>query len=192
MFKSRPTPELRLDDCDPCHARASRRPLEAFAGVITRFTGSSWAFAAAVGIIVLWAVSGPVFGFSQTWQLLVNTGTTIATFLMVFLIQRSQNKDSRALHLKLNELLAALEGASNRLLNVEDLSEEQLQTLHRHYAELSRLAQQRQEITKSHSIEEAGRRDRHKHREPASGKSTLQGNSAPAPPAAEIVEGHLE
>src|ERR1051325_2332377 len=85
----------------------------------TRWAGSSAAFGIAVGTIVVWGVTGPLFGFSDTWQLVINTGTTIVTFLMVFLIQRSQNKDSQALHLKLNEIVAALEGASNRLINVE-------------------------------------------------------------------------
>src|SRR5438067_2326043 len=90
----------------------------------TRWTGSSAAFAIAVAVIVVWAATGPIFKFSDTWQLVINTGTTIVTFLMVFLIQRQQNKDSLAIHLKLNEVLAALEGASNRLINVEDLTEE--------------------------------------------------------------------
>jgi low affinity Fe/Cu permease len=82
----------------------------------------------------------PLFGFSDTWQLVINTGTTVVTFLMVFLIQRSQNKDSQAIHLKLNELVAAVEGASNRLINVEDLTEEEVRTLHRHYARIEAVA----------------------------------------------------
>ncbi len=89
-----------------------------------------------VGIVVVWLVTGPLFGFSDTWQLVINTGTTIVTFLMVFLIQRSQNKDSLAVQLKLNELVAAVQGASNRLIDVEDLTEEELRALHRHYAKL--------------------------------------------------------
>jgi len=113
-------------------------------------------------VVAVWLVSGPLFGFSDTWQLVINTGTTIVTFLMVFLIQRAQNNDSRALHLKLNELIAALEGASSRLLNIEDLSEEQLVVLHRHYAKLAKLAKQEHELTKSHSIEEAERRHQRK------------------------------
>lgn len=133
-------------------------PPEWFAAQAIRWAGSSWAFGIAAGLIVAWALAGPFFRFSETWQLVINTGTTIITFLMVFLIQRTQNKDSRALHLKLNELLAAVEGASNRLLNVEDLSEDQLQTLHRHFDRLTKLAQQEGELTHSHSIEEAERR----------------------------------
>src|SRR5438876_1872548 len=107
--------------------------LERASGWATRWTGSSIAFAIAVGVILVWAVTGPLFGFSDTWQLVINTGTTIVTFLMVFLIQRSQNKDALVLHLKLNEIVAALEGASNRLINVEDLTEDEVRMLHGYY-----------------------------------------------------------
>src|SRR3954447_9619809 len=99
---------------------------EVFARLATAWTGSSWAFAIALGIIIVWLATGPLFNYSDTWQLIINTGTTIVTFLMVFLIQRSQNKDSLAIQLKLNEIVAALEGASNRLINVEDLSEDEV------------------------------------------------------------------
>src|SRR4051812_16602064 len=96
---------------------------ETFSGSVTRFTGSTPAFATACGIVIVWGMLGPVFRFSDTWQLVINTGTTIVTFLMVFLIQRSQNKDALAIHMKLNELVAAVDGASNRLIDVESLSE---------------------------------------------------------------------
>jgi low affinity Fe/Cu permease len=109
----------------------------------------------AVGVVIVWALLGPVFHFSDTWQLVVNTGTTIVTFLMVFLIQRSQNKDSLAIHLKLNEIVAVLQGASNRLINVEDLTEQEVATLHRHYRTLAEIAKRDVTITASHSIEEA-------------------------------------
>ncbi len=132
--------------------------LERISGAVTDWTGSSTAFACAVGVIVVWAVLGPVFGFSDTWQLVINTGTTIVTFLMVFLIQRSQNKDALAIHLKLNELVAALEGASNRLIDVEALSEKDLRTLHEHFSMLARLAGEEADIAQSHSVEEADRR----------------------------------
>ena len=99
--------------------------------------------------------TGPLFGFSDTWQLVINTGTTIVTFLMVFLIQRSQNKDSMAIQLKLNELVAALKGASNRLIDIEELSEEELNVLHRHYAKLVTMAKKEADVTNSHSVEEA-------------------------------------
>ena len=138
--------------------------LEHSARLVTVWTGSSQAFACAVGVIIGWALLGPVFHFSDTWQLVINTGTTIVTFLMVFLIQRSQNKDSLAIHLKLNEIVAALEGASNRLINVEDLSEDDVRTLHKHYRALMALAQRNGKIRESHSVEEAQSRDLAKRR----------------------------
>ena len=134
------------------------RALEAFSRRVTDWAGTSWAFAVAFGVILVWAVTGPLFGFSDTWQLVINTGTTIVTFLMVFLIQRSQNKDALALHLKLNEIVAAVEGSSNRLINVEDLTEDEVRMLHRHYARLAALAHESGEITESHSVEEAAAR----------------------------------
>jgi low affinity Fe/Cu permease len=125
----------------------------------THAAGSSWAFATSLVIVIAWLASGPFFKFSNTWQLVINTGTTIVTFLMVFLIQRSQNKDSQAIHLKLNEIIASLEGTSNRLVDVEDLSEAELAALHRFYAKLSRMAAHDADITASHSID--GARSRH-------------------------------
>lgn len=135
---------------------------ERFARASTHWTGSTPAFILAVAVVVIWIVTGPLFGFSDTWQLVINTGTTIVTFLMVFLIQRAQNNDSRAVHLKLNELVAAVRGASNHLLNVEDASEEELKTLHAHYQELAKLADQATELQQSHSVEEAVGRHRSK------------------------------
>jgi len=128
---------------------------EAFSTRVTRWTGSTQAFALALVIIIVWAAAGPVFHYSDTWQLVINTGTTIVTFLMVFLIQRAQNKDSLAIHLKLNELVAARKGASNRLIDVETLTEKDLAALHRYYSELSKLARTETDITESHSVEEA-------------------------------------
>src|SRR5262245_31007488 len=110
--------------------------LERVSGKVTVWAGSSTAFALAVGALVVWAASYPLFADFNTWQLVINTGTTIVTFLMVFLIQRTQNKDSRAIHLKLNELVAAMRGASNRLINAENLTEEELETLHAYYFKL--------------------------------------------------------
>jgi low affinity Fe/Cu permease len=129
-----------------------------FASWATHATGSTAAFLLACLVIIVWLVTGPIFHFSDTWQLIINTGTTIVTFLMVFLIQRSQNKDSLALQLKLNEIVAALEGASNRLISVEDLSEEELKTLHIHYQRLAEMAKSEAAIRESHSIEEAEQR----------------------------------
>ena len=113
------------------------------------------AFGCALGIILVWALIGPFVHFSDTWQLVINTGTTIVTFLMVFLLQRAQNKDALAIQLKLDELVAALTGASNRLIDVESLSEEELETLHRFYGELAALAKRDIKLSQSHSIEEA-------------------------------------
>jgi len=138
----------------PNHS-ALGRSLEVVSRRITLWTGSSWAFLIAAAGVVAWALSGPLFGFSDSWQLVVNTTTTIITFLMVFLIQRSQNKDSRAIHLKLNEILAAMEGASNRLVDVENLSEEDLRVLHTFYARLAEMAKRDSSLTRSHSIDEA-------------------------------------
>ena len=129
--------------------------MERFSGLMTQWTGSTTAFGAAVALIALWLVSGPIFRFSDTWQLVINTTTTIITFLMVFLIQRAQNKDAQAVALKLNELLAALEGASNRLINAESLPEDDLRTLHLHFEKLVKLAARDVSLTKSHSVEEA-------------------------------------
>ena len=141
--------------------------LERFSQKATHATGSSLAFVLALGTIVVWAVTGPVFDYSNTWQLVINTGTTIVTFLMVFLIQRTQNKDSQALHLKLNEIVAAMQGASNRLIDVEDLTETEIATLHKHYQKLVAMAKRDQDLGESHSIEEAANRHKLKHRKRA-------------------------
>ena len=121
----------------------------------SRASGSSTAFVLATIVIALWLISGPLFHYSDTWQLVINTSTTIVTFLMVFLIQRSQNKESAAIQLKLNELIAAVQGASNHLINVEDCSEEEIRTLREHYLELVELMQADTDITQAHSVEEA-------------------------------------
>jgi len=128
---------------------------EQFSNAATKFTGSSSAFIIALLIVIVWAVSGPVFHYSETWQLVINTGTTIITFLMVFLIQKAQNKDGKAIQLKLNELLAAHEGASNRMVDIEDLTEAELDQLHKFYVTLSALAKQETDIHCSHSIDAA-------------------------------------
>jgi len=121
----------------------------------TEWAGSSLAFGTALSIIVVWVVTGPLFGFSDTWQLVINTGTTVVTFLMVFLIQRAQNKESKIVQLKLSEIVAALQGASNRLIDVEGLSEQELEVLHRHYQALAKLAAEESDLQNSHSIDEA-------------------------------------
>ena len=112
--------------------------------------GSSWAFVTALGVIIAWAVSGPLFDYSDTWQLVINTGTTVVTFLMVFLIQNAQNRDAKAFHLKLDELIHAVDGARNRLINLEDCTDEQLEELQ---LEFARLAKQRESRKKTGAAE---------------------------------------
>ncbi len=141
-------------------SKAKELVFEKLAQQATKRAGSPLAFSVALGVIVAWVVTGPIFGFSDTWQLVINTGTTIVTFLMVFLIQHTQNKDTQAIELKLNEIVAAIQGASNRLIDVEALSSAELSILHSHYQKLARLAQQDESLTQSHSIEEAESRHR--------------------------------
>ena len=139
-------------------------PAARFATWVSEKAGSTWSFIAALAVIVIWATTGPLFHYSDTWQLVINTGTTIVTFLMVFLIQRAQNKDTLAVQLKLNELVAAIDAASNRLISVEDLSEEELEVLHAHYRQLAQMAKQEQKVADTHSIEAAGARHERKAR----------------------------
>ncbi len=135
---------------------------ERFSNAATKFTGSSPAFISAVIIVVAWAVSGPIFNYSETWQLVINTGTTIITFLMVFLIQKAQNKDGKAIQLKLNELIAAHEKASNRMVDIEDLTEQELDQFHKFYVTLAELAKNESNIHQSHSIDVAQKLHRRK------------------------------
>ncbi|MVN77641.1 low affinity iron permease family protein [Hymenobacter sp. HMF4947] len=126
-----------------------------FAEQITKYSGSTAVFVGAVALVLLWAMVGPIFHYSETWQLVINTSTTIITFLMVFLIQRAQNKDSLVLHLKLNELIAATKGASNRLINAQDFSEEEIRLIHQFYCLLADKAKADNDLGETHSIEEA-------------------------------------
>jgi low affinity Fe/Cu permease len=128
---------------------------EKMSTAITCWTGSSAAFAIAFGVIIVWGISGPIFKYSDTWQLVINTGTTIITFLMVFLIQKSQNKDGKAIQLKLNELIAASRHASNRMVDIEDLTEAELDVLHKYYQRLSDISEEDDDIHNSHSIDAA-------------------------------------
>jgi low affinity Fe/Cu permease len=118
------------------------------------WTGSVWAFVIALLIVLVWAVTGPYYGYSDTWQLVINTGTTIVTFLMVFLLQRTQTRDTMAIQLKLNEIVAALDGASNRLINAERLSDEEVHALYAGYQRLVKLGENSNK-TGSISIEKA-------------------------------------
>lgn len=121
----------------------------------THAAGRPAATIMAFSLIIVWALTGPIFNFSDTWQLVINTGTTIITFLMVFIIQQSQNKDTLALQLKLNELIACQELASNRLIDIEDLTEDELQVLKKFYVKLGQLAQKENDLHSSHSVDEA-------------------------------------
>jgi low affinity Fe/Cu permease len=136
--------------------------LERSATAVTHWTGTTISFSLACGIVVVWLFTGPIFHYSDTWQLAINTGTTIITFLMVFLIQRSQNKDSLAIHLKLNELVASKKGASNRLIDVESLTEQELNLLREHYGKLVIMARKDVNLMASHSVEEAEERHKRK------------------------------
>ncbi len=142
----------------PRHRNKVSEFFEKFSHQVTKATGTSVAFVFALLIIIVWVITGPIFHYSDTWQLVINTGTTIVTFLMVFLIQRAQNKDALAIHLKLNEIVAALEGASNRLIDVEDLSEPEIDALRQYYKRLIELARKDDVLTTTHSIEEAATR----------------------------------
>jgi len=122
---------------------------------VTRATGTPRAFITALTVIIIWAITGPFFGFSDTWQLVINTGTTIITFLMVFIIQQSQNKETTAIQLKLNELIACHERASNRLVDIEDLTDEELDRIKKFYIKLSDLAESENDVNSSHSLNEA-------------------------------------
>jgi low affinity Fe/Cu permease len=135
------------------------RVYNTFSTKVTRATGRPAALIIAFLVIIIWAATGPLFKYSDTWQLVINTGTTIITFLMVFIIQQSQNKDTTALQLKLNELIAANEKASNRLIDIEDLTEEELMVLKKFYIKLADLSEKEDDIFSSHSLDEAERID---------------------------------
>ncbi|MPS66546.1 low affinity iron permease family protein [Chryseobacterium sp.] len=144
-------------------AKLHKSIFEKFSDWATKFTGSPYAFIGATALVIGWAVTGPLFNYSETWQLVINTGTTIITFLMVFLIQKSQNKDSKAIQIKLNELIAAHEKASNRIVDIEDLTEKELDQLHCYYEKLAVFAKEDADIHTSHSIDAAQRNQDYKH-----------------------------
>jgi len=128
---------------------------EHMASRVTQATGSTAAIVIAFLIVIVWGLCGPIFHYSENWQLVINTGTTIITFLMVFLIQKSQNKESLAIQIKLNELVAAHEFASNRIVNVENIPEEDLKVIQKYYKNLSLITEKEETLQQSHSIEEA-------------------------------------
>jgi Predicted small integral membrane protein len=133
-----------------------KRSFETLSSSVTKYVGSTTAFIIAVSTIIVWVAIGPIFHYSDSWQLVINTGTTIITFVMVFLIQRSQNKESLAIQIKLNELIASSRLASNRLINIEDLTEDELSTLEKYYTKLVKMSKRDRNIHQSHSIDEAG------------------------------------
>jgi len=112
-----------------------------FAQRCASMLGSAWAFTGAVLVILVWLITGPTFHFSDTWQLIINTATTVITFLMVFLIQNTQNRDAKAMHLKLDEIIRALKGARNQLVDLEDLSDEDLKKLEEQFRQLRQKAE---------------------------------------------------
>jgi|SRR6185436_8450968 len=131
---------------------------ERFASKATHLAGTTGSFITAFSVILIWLITGPLFHFSDTWQLIINTGTTIVTFLMVFLIQKTQNKDAVAIQIKLNELVAASDKTNNRIISVEDMSEEELIVLNKYYTKLAQLTKKDSDIHSSHSIDEAAQR----------------------------------
>jgi low affinity Fe/Cu permease len=157
QFKAKMKTGKKSDPISP-----SMRFFERLSGKITRAVGSAGAFYAAATVVIVWLVTGPLFNFSETWQLMINTGTTIVTFLMVFIIQQSQNKDTVAIHLKLNELIACNEKASNKLVDVEDITDQELHVLKRFYIELARVAKENNDMYSTHSLDEAEENERQK------------------------------
>jgi low affinity Fe/Cu permease len=153
-FKSESSPMAKQEK----EGRKQKKPggltvfFNRFSAKVTKVTGGAYAFMAAIVIVLVWAVTGPLFKFSDTWQLVINTGTTIVTFLMVFVIQHSQNKDTIALQLKLDELIAASK-ASNKLINVENLTDEELEVMKKFYSNLSNITK-KEKRNKIHTLEE--------------------------------------
>lgn len=166
------------------HSKSKGHSLfEKFSQMAVKATGSTYAFIFAFGMVVVWAASGPSFDYSETWQLVINTSTTIITFLMVFIIQKAQNKDSISIQLKLDELVAAHERASNRLVNVEDLTEDELKVLQEYYKKLSNITKKEQSLQQSHSIEDA-----EDHSNPTIGDKTEKTNQLPEPSSAQSTK----
>ncbi|MTH15954.1 low affinity iron permease family protein [Flavobacterium sp. LC2016-01] len=157
---------------------------EKFASAVCKATGSTPAFIIAFLIVVVWAVSGPFFDYSETWQLVINTGTTIITFLMVFLIQKAQNKDSLAIQLKLNELVASNEYSSNSLVDIESMTEEEMEIIQKYYRRLSELAKKDETIRTSHSIAEAHEQHERKDKNRNQNKAKIKPAKKPNTPTA--------
>ncbi len=144
--------------------KSSNNRFEKFATSVSKAAGTTSAFSIALSIVFVWAITGPFFDFSETWQLVINTGTTIITFLMVFLIQKAQNKDSLAIQLKLNELVASNELSSNRLVDIESMTEEEMAVIQKYYHKLSMLTEKEESLHTSHSLGEAEEQHNEKNR----------------------------
>lgn len=158
-------------------SRFTKSPLfDRIAQQVTRTAGSPYAFVIALLLIVAWAFTGPLFNYSDTWQLVINTGTTIITFLMVFVIQQTQNKDTIALQLKLNELIACNEAASNRLIDIEDLTDQELQVVKNFYVKLAKLAEKEEDLYGTHSLDDASLNHERKMHSGVSRKKLKQSN----------------
>jgi low affinity Fe/Cu permease len=162
---------------------------ENFASKASKAVGSPYAFVIALSLVIGWAICGPFFDFSETWQLVINTGTTIITFLMVFLIQKSQNKDSLAIQLKLNELVASSENSSNRLVDIESMTEEEMMIVQKYYQKLSELSDNHEPVQTSHSLAEATEDHQEKYadvpkKSAATKKAPLKKTATPAKKAA--------
>lgn len=136
--------EQGLPSVEPCAPKTVDGFFDCFANGVTRFAGSSVMFGVAILAVIAWAISGPFLDFSERWQLIINTGTTIVTFLMVFLIQQNQNKNSKAVHIKLDELIRSLTDANERLIDVEELDEAQLKRLEQYYSSIAARARRQQ------------------------------------------------
>jgi low affinity Fe/Cu permease len=147
---------------------------DAFATTTSKAMGSTTAFTCAFLIVLIWALTGPIFDYNETWQLVINTGTTIVTFLMVFLIQKAQNKDSLALQIKLNELIASSELASNNIVDIEDITEEEMEVIQKYYRHLSDLSKKDKNLRMSHSIDEANKNHELKVKTKPKAKTTLK------------------
>lgn len=151
---------------------------EIFAAAVSKAAGSTPAFIGAFMIVLAWAISGPFFNYSETWQLVINTGTTIITFLMVFLIQKAQNKDSLAIQLKLNELVASSEYASNRLVDIEDMTETEMEVVKKYYQKLSDLSQDQNSLHITHSVDEAADNQKMKNKKSGATSSKIASSDA--------------
>jgi low affinity Fe/Cu permease len=135
------------------YSKPQPRFLERLSAHVTEATGSNAGFVASVSIVIIWAALGPLFNFSDTWKWIISISTSMITFLMVFLLQKSQNKESLAIQLKLNELLAAHEQASNRLVNAEEMTEDEMKVIRKYYSKLSEFAVAENTLQRSHSID---------------------------------------